>query len=1114
MSTWSSPNTNLTDYSYRSWQGLLKDYYYPRWKHYFDNNCTGAEYGYFEWNWAHGMKHEVGQTAVSNVPLAPGEAGHTDSYTREPEGNTVEKAVEMLRKYIVPIHMNDGTIYYAYRTFTYDLTDKVTVNVAADATVDFTHYFDIPGDATITGDFINNEEKSAPVNAVPVKPEEAVYTATITLADGTKLENFTVHTPSFNGVYKVSLVTDWGNTPVFIQYNENDNVAGYKMVATSNGYSTDSELDKWFSIAHSGDGYTISAQGKYLKTPLVWEYVLFSENAEEAGTYLFDDSDTHDIYKIVNVDGYHLQAWSYVMALEPGNNTPSTFAFEKVEAYPITIPTDSFTTVYLPFNVLLPAGVEAYDVCGNELVNDSKDHAQGALEKIANSGDVLKAGTPAVLKGAPGSHELEIVMSSNKAKAGLPYSALRGSYEKHTLVHTDDIKKFVLHGTHFDDLQTYYTTVLKNQEGEAVVEMAANTCWLEANIETNQIGLNEGSFVKIEDWLFQYEAATNGIKLTNAAVSGDGELVIPSEVTINGEPKNVVAISPDFLHGNTELTSITLPATLVNLGFREVVPMFEASYEGQEGDGATYKEGTTTVLTQQGMNRCCVFPVDPDTGKPFVISKDFAWKLTLDVTIDADNLSYNKWGSAIVSTKENSLDDHYNGYMQIYMWKDLQHIVVKIDNADDRYSYSTQALDENGDVIKKDDGSDSLLVNRHFRFELEHDGTGGYQVVIYYDNGKAKMYSISASENNKVGDFDRLYYSLPEGIHVNVKFDKLISQGLFVGCTNLHEIIVDENNPTFKSCEHGVLYDKNGYYVMRIPEGETTHHFEIPSKVVRIYAGAVHGVSADIVLHSNPLIGVVPGHEHDVENAKFYLSLDDVDPDPTVGGARDFISANLNHYQKARYKRAPLEKGKYGTIMLPFAPTNAMDKYDFFKLTDADATSLHFSPVDEIEAQIPYLYKLKENPGEMLMEDGKDVFETTEEFTVMYYDKYDPTQEELGSFRALGAYVNYYIETVNYPKSSYYYYSISQAKFLKVTNKLTYRPYRVLFVVTPEEGQAAQAPARLNLRIRKSDGTSTEVDPAQIEGWEEDVYYDLQGRRVENPTQGIYIVNGRKVVIE
>ena len=27
-------------------------------------------------------------------------------------------------------------------------------------------------------------------------------------------------------------------------------------------------------------------------------------------------------------------------------------------------------------------------------------------------------------------------------------------------------------------------------------------------------------------------------------------------------------------------------------------------------------------------------------------------------------------------------------------------------------------------------------------------------------------------------------------------------------------------------------------------------------------------------------------------------------------------------------------------------------------------------------------------------------------------------------------------------------------------------------------------------------------------------YYDLQGRRVEHPTKGLYIVNGRKVVVE
>ena len=30
----------------------------------------------------------------------------------------------------------------------------------------------------------------------------------------------------------------------------------------------------------------------------------------------------------------------------------------------------------------------------------------------------------------------------------------------------------------------------------------------------------------------------------------------------------------------------------------------------------------------------------------------------------------------------------------------------------------------------------------------------------------------------------------------------------------------------------------------------------------------------------------------------------------------------------------------------------------------------------------------------------------------------------------------------------------------------------------------------------------------------DNVYYDLSGRRVMNPTKGLYIVNGRKVIIK
>ena len=914
-----------------------------------------------------------------------------------------------------------------------------------------------------------------------------------------------------NGYYHISYMNGEVEIPLFIGYNtENDDWVGddhmgYKILGEG-VYTNEVEADKVFTIVPQGEGLVISAQGKYLKAIdfNTWNHIQFSDEKSAAGVYLFHETDLAGAFKIQGAGindgvGEHnnfLQVYNTNGKLIVGPN-PETVAHNfKITPATSYAVAEGMTTLYLPFNVVLPEGVVAYDIVNAD--EEALESGENLLEEIAVAGDILLAGTPVVLD-AEAAASLTITTNSSGAKGAAQGSLLRGSYVKHTLgVGTS--KKYVLNDGKFEPVTI-------------TTEMPANSCWVVTEIEDENAGIEPGH-IMIDGWEFTYTENENRITLDSCVSEGDPDLTIGPRYFVNGVEKEVVAISPKFLHGNTTLESVTIPATMTNLGFREIEPMFEGRYEGQEGDFATYVEGVTPpqVLDSAGMHRCFVFPNDPDTGKPYVVGKDFAWKLTLDVTIDVpeggEHPSFNPWGSAVVSTKPNSLDDNYQGYMQIYLWKDLQHIVVKIDNADDRYASSIP--DETG----------NLYVNKNFTFELEHDGAGGYQAVVYFGNGKAKMFNITATKDNMVGDFDRLYYSLPKGIHVDVKFEKLTSYGMFVGCTNLEEIIVDPANTVFKGCEHGVLYDKNGFYVMRIPEGKHDHHFDIPSKVVRLYPGAIHGVNADIVLHSNPEISVVEGHEHHVENARFFLSLDDKDTsikegETGYGGARDFTSANNNTYVAANYKRAPLEAGKYGTIALPFVATNAMRKYDFFELTAADATSFHFSPVDELETQKPYLYKLKDGvePNDsamMTMEDGLDVFEGGG-FTVETLAKYDPNDEKPGGFRALGAYVNHYIETVNYPKSAYYYFNVNSQNFIKVTRKLNYRPYRAIFVVTPEEAsQAAQAPARLGLRI----GGTTEIDPSQVEGLEEPIYYDLQGRRVENPTQGIYIVNGKKVVIE
>ena len=609
----------------------------------------------------------------------------------------------------------------------------------------------------------------------------------------------------------------------------------------------------------------------------------------------------------------------------------------------------------------------------------------------------------------------------------------------------------------------------------------------------------EPDFVVIDGWKFRYEHATNGIMLTDVAEDGADELTIESTYTINGESKNVVAIAPDFMHGKTTLTSVNFPATLINLGFREVEPMFKGSYHGEKGDGAVY-DNSTLVGEAVGLNREYVFPTDPNTGNPYMVDKNLAWRLTLDVTIDHNKkYSYNNYGSAIVSTLPNSLADDYEKNLQIYLRENCQNMVVKINTKLDLYEYTLPDRKEGEDI-------------QTFKFEMEHDGAGNYQVVIYYEDGTSKMYNITAPADQLVGDFNTLYYSLPEGIHVDVTFEKLITHGLFVGCTSLREINVDDANPVFMSCEHGVLYDERQFYVMRIPEGlpeDGSNRYEIPHTVVKLYPGSVHGVNADVVLHSNPQIGVVQGHEEAVKNVRFFLKL--VDEEKVK-----FDSWNLNKYLAAKYVRTPLGEGKFGTIILPFTPDedNAIyEKYDFFVLKHGDASSITFSQVDKLVADVPYLYRLKEGVSGGSEDDVITVgspeenkpFEISSENIINFSSTVSNTDKE---WESVGCYYANQIIT-NSEGETNSYYGVNEGSLVRVKSKFTTRPFRVYYKL---KKNATQAPARLNLLF--SNGESTQIDPSQIEGWEESVYYDLMGRRVLNPTNGVYIVNGKKVIVK
>ena len=480
LTTWSSPGTNLTDYSYRSWQGLLKDVYLPRWEAYFNANCNAnLEYKFFEWNWAHGMTHAVGQTSISSTPLTAGQQGHTDSYTREPEGNTIDEANKMLAKYIIPVTAGEATTY-AYRHLTNDLTSKITIIAQSGAAVDLTPYFGDLKNVTVTGDFIDGSATDLKAVAIKSDASDGSHTGTITMTDGTVITFAVVLNPAYNGVYRLALKSYKDDdsqhklespADVFIQYNdvvkENGSPDGYKLIATDN-YEADYEADKMFTITPMGNGYMLSAQGLYLKQPdlATWNHVAFSDVKGEAGAYLLTAEGEGDEFRIHSVSNgiNHLNAYSEFVFGNDSHPKFSTFTVTQVTTYPLTIPDGGMATLCLPFNIVLPEGVEAYDVTSVDV--DANGDKAYELNLLATAGETVKAGTPVIMKGNAGDYTLGVTVDNAGVKGALAGSMLRGNFLKQTLAAGSFISKYTFSNNTFNLLS-------------GSVEFPANSVWME-----------------------------------------------------------------------------------------------------------------------------------------------------------------------------------------------------------------------------------------------------------------------------------------------------------------------------------------------------------------------------------------------------------------------------------------------------------------------------------------------------------------------------------------------------------------------------------------------------------------------------------------------------------
>ena len=319
-----------------------------------------------------------------------------------------------------------------------------------------------------------------------------------------------------------------------------------------------------------------------------------------------------------------------------------------------------------------------------------------------------------------------------------------------------------------------------------------------------------------------------------------------------------------------------------------------------------------------------------------------------------------------------------------------------------------------------------------------------------------------------------------------------IGEGAFDGCSSLTSIEIPNSvttigNNTFSSC--------SGLTSVTIPNSVTSIGYSafedcdaltsiiIPNsvQVVRSYAFARCDALTDVYFTSNPQI---ESQAFYYTSAKWHLSLTDSD-------AADFSTANANTYADVSYTRT-ISEGKYGTIMLPFAPDEAsLQNYAFYALKMKGEGYIRFEEVAAPEANTPYLYTLREGGENTAITGGETRISSTIETPA------------IDNWELIGSFTN---QTIYCGNGNYYAYSAARNEINRITKTLTVRPYRAYLKSTAAQNS--------NLRVFIGGTTGvTGISPDDIEGFGSGAVYDLYGRPVNEPAKGgIYIIDGKKVV--
>ena len=183
---------------------------------------------------------------------------------------------------------------------------------------------------------------------------------------------------------------------------------------------------------------------------------------------------------------------------------------------------------------------------------------------------------------------------------------------------------------------------------------------------------------------------------------------------------------------------------------------------------------------------------------------------------------------------------------------------------------------------------------------------------------------------------------------------------------------------------------------------------------------------------------------------------------------------------------------EYCTICLPFDATRTiLANHTFYQIKSVVGNTITMEVVEQPKANVPYMLY----PESEYMSDASNIVEFKKEI---------PEPIAVNGLTFVGTY-----ETKKIVSSATedVFCFIDEGNFVRVkTNPITINPFRGYMTMPASSGSQF-------FNIVWGDGTTGLNDGkskmSEVRG---DVFFDLQGRQVTNPTKGIYIHNGKKIV--